>query len=48
VQIDLGAPVFAVLDRAFREVTGRGTVAIRAGGSIPSCRSSDWPARRWC
>ncbi|HKV73194.1 MAG TPA: dipeptidase [Gemmatimonadales bacterium] len=35
VQMDVGAPAFAVLDRAFREVTGRGTVAIRAGGSIP-------------
>jgi acetylornithine deacetylase/succinyl-diaminopimelate desuccinylase-like protein len=28
-------PAFRVLDRAFREVVGRGTVAIRAGGSIP-------------
>jgi acetylornithine deacetylase/succinyl-diaminopimelate desuccinylase-like protein len=28
-------PAFRVLDRAFRDVVGRGTVAIRAGGSIP-------------
>jgi acetylornithine deacetylase/succinyl-diaminopimelate desuccinylase-like protein len=28
-------PAFALLDRAFREVVGRGTVAVRAGGSIP-------------
>lgn len=35
VQIDVEAPVFRVLDRAFEEVVGRGTVAVRAGGSIP-------------
>ena len=34
-QIDLGHPVFGLLDRAFREVTGRGTAPARAGGSIP-------------
>src|SRR5205809_2410936 len=28
-------PAFRLLDRAFREVVGRGTVAVRAGGSIP-------------
>jgi acetylornithine deacetylase/succinyl-diaminopimelate desuccinylase-like protein len=28
-------PAFQLLDRAFREVVGRGTVAVRAGGSIP-------------
>src|SRR5213594_4246716 len=28
-------PAFLLLDRAFREVVGRGTVAVRAGGSIP-------------
>lgn len=28
-------PAFGLLDRAFRDVVGRGTVAIRAGGSIP-------------
>jgi acetylornithine deacetylase/succinyl-diaminopimelate desuccinylase-like protein len=28
-------PAFRLLDQAFREVVGRGTVAIRAGGSIP-------------
>jgi acetylornithine deacetylase/succinyl-diaminopimelate desuccinylase-like protein len=28
-------PAFALLDRAFRDVVGRGTVAVRAGGSIP-------------
>jgi amidohydrolase len=27
--------VFRTLDRAFAEVVGRGTVAIRGGGSIP-------------
>jgi acetylornithine deacetylase/succinyl-diaminopimelate desuccinylase-like protein len=34
-QIDLDHPVFALLDRAFREVVGRGTAPARAGGSIP-------------
>jgi acetylornithine deacetylase/succinyl-diaminopimelate desuccinylase-like protein len=34
-QIDLKHPVFGILDRAFREVTGRGTAPARAGGSIP-------------
>ena len=28
-------PAFRLLDRAFEEVVGRRTVAIRAGGSIP-------------
>jgi acetylornithine deacetylase/succinyl-diaminopimelate desuccinylase-like protein len=28
-------PAFQLLDRAFREIVGRGTVAVRAGGSIP-------------
>ena len=28
-------PAFKLLDRAFREVVGRGTVPARAGGSIP-------------
>jgi acetylornithine deacetylase/succinyl-diaminopimelate desuccinylase-like protein len=28
-------PAFKLLDRAFKEVVGRGTVAARAGGSIP-------------
>lgn len=28
-------PAFGLLDQAFRDVVGRGTVAIRAGGSIP-------------
>ena len=28
-------PSFALLDQAFREVVGRGTVPARAGGSIP-------------
>jgi len=28
-------PAFKLLDRAFREVVGRGTVPVRAGGSIP-------------
>jgi len=34
-QIKLNHPAFEVLNRAFKEVTGRGTVAARAGGSIP-------------
>ena len=33
--IDLNHAVFGLLDRAFREVVGRGTVPVRAGGSIP-------------
>lgn len=35
VQVDVSAPAFATLDRAFEEVMGRKTVAVRAGGSIP-------------
>lgn len=35
VQVDVTHPVFQVLDRAFEEVVGRPTVAVRAGGSIP-------------
>ncbi len=35
VQVDVIAPAFATLDRAFEEVMGRKTVAVRAGGSIP-------------
>lgn len=35
VQVDVTDPVFSVLDRAFEEVVGRPTVAVRAGGSIP-------------
>lgn len=35
VQMNVGNPVFALLDQAFREKIGRGTVAVRAGGSIP-------------
>jgi acetylornithine deacetylase/succinyl-diaminopimelate desuccinylase-like protein len=35
VQIAVDHPAFAVLDRAFTEVVGRPTVAVRAGGSIP-------------
>jgi acetylornithine deacetylase/succinyl-diaminopimelate desuccinylase-like protein len=34
-QIDVDQPPFRLLDRAFREVVGRGTVPARAGGSIP-------------
>jgi acetylornithine deacetylase/succinyl-diaminopimelate desuccinylase-like protein len=34
-QIKLTHPAFQLLDRAFREVVGRGTVPARAGGSIP-------------
>lgn len=35
VQIGVDHPAFALLDRAFEEVVGRPTVAVRAGGSIP-------------
>lgn len=35
VQVDVTHPVFQLLDRAFVEVVGRATVAVRAGGSIP-------------
>lgn len=35
VLIDTSHPVFDVLDEALREVTGRGAVRMRAGGSIP-------------
>lgn len=35
VQVKVDAPAFGVLDRAFKEVVGRPTVAVRAGGSIP-------------
>jgi len=35
VEVDVTAPAFAVLDRAFEEVVGRRTVTVRAGGSIP-------------
>ncbi len=35
VQIAVDHPAFEVLDRAFLEVVGRPTVAVRAGGSIP-------------
>lgn len=34
-QIKLDHPAFGLLDRAFKEVVGRGTVPARAGGSIP-------------
>ena len=34
-QVDVSHPAFGLLDRAFREVVGRGTVPVRAGGSIP-------------
>jgi acetylornithine deacetylase/succinyl-diaminopimelate desuccinylase-like protein len=35
VQVDVDHPSFGVLDAAFTEIVGRGTVPIRAGGSIP-------------
>jgi acetylornithine deacetylase/succinyl-diaminopimelate desuccinylase-like protein len=35
VQVDVSAPAFEVLDQAFEAVTGRRTVQVRAGGSIP-------------
>jgi acetylornithine deacetylase/succinyl-diaminopimelate desuccinylase-like protein len=34
-RIGIDHPAFQLLDRAFREVVGRGTVPARAGGSIP-------------
>jgi len=34
-QIKVNSPAFGLLDQAFKEVTGRGTVLGRAGGSIP-------------
>ncbi len=34
-QVKLDHPVFQLLDRAFKEVVGRGTVPARAGGTIP-------------
>src|SRR5947208_4584272 len=34
-QIKIDHPAFTLLQRAFKEVTGRGTVPARAGGSIP-------------
>ena len=34
-RIRIDHPAFQLLDRAFREVVGRGTVPARAGGSIP-------------
>lgn len=35
VQVDVSDPAFGILDEAFESVVGRGTVPIRAGGSIP-------------
>lgn len=35
VQVDVTAPAFALLDRAFEAVVGRPAIAVRAGGSIP-------------
>lgn len=35
VQVDVTHPAFRLLDRAFLDVVGRETVAVRAGGSIP-------------
>lgn len=34
-QVALTHPAFRLLDRAFREVVGRGTVPARSGGSVP-------------
>src|SRR5207237_557180 len=33
--VEVTHPVFQLLDRAFKDVVGRGTVPARAGGSIP-------------
>jgi acetylornithine deacetylase/succinyl-diaminopimelate desuccinylase-like protein len=35
VEVDADGPAFATLDQAFKEVTGREAVRVRAGGSIP-------------
>jgi acetylornithine deacetylase/succinyl-diaminopimelate desuccinylase-like protein len=35
VRVNVEHPAFAVLDEAFKEVTGREAVRVRAGGSIP-------------
>jgi acetylornithine deacetylase/succinyl-diaminopimelate desuccinylase-like protein len=35
VLVDISSAPFALIDRAFREVEGRGTVPVRSGGSIP-------------
>ena len=35
VRCDVSHPAFAILDEAFEAVVGRGTVPVRAGGSIP-------------
>ncbi len=35
VQVDIDHPAFGLLNEAFTEVVGRGTVPVRAGGSIP-------------
>lgn len=35
VQVNVDAPAFGVLDKAFESVVGRKTVQVRAGGSIP-------------
>jgi amidohydrolase len=34
-RVRIDHPAFKLLDRAFRDVVGRGTVPARAGGSIP-------------
>lgn len=36
VQVDTDHPAFGILDEAFEAVTGRRTVSVRAGGSIPA------------
>lgn len=35
VLVDIGTPVFELIDKAFQEVEGRGVVPTRSGGSIP-------------
>ena len=35
VEVDTSHPAFAVLDEAFKEIVGKPTVRVRAGGSIP-------------
>jgi acetylornithine deacetylase/succinyl-diaminopimelate desuccinylase-like protein len=35
VQVEVDNPAFRQMDRAFREVEGRGVVLVRSGGSLP-------------
>ena len=41
-QIKVNSPAFQLLAQAFKEVTGRGSVPARAGGSIPVVPALAW------